>query len=52
MVAIAQSALAQNLVRFSGGIGVIPTGSLNTTVRTRHQHAGQIWVIQETLQPT
>ena len=34
MVAIAQSALAQNLVRFSGGIGVIPTGSANTTVRT------------------
>ena len=46
MVAIAQSALAQNLVRFSGGIGVIPTGSTNTTVRTVLA-AGQIWVIQD-----
>jgi hypothetical protein len=46
MVAIAQSALAQNLVRFSGGIGVIPLGSMNTTVRTVPA-AGQIWVIQD-----
>jgi hypothetical protein len=46
MVAIAQSALAQNLVRFSGGIGVIPTGSTNTTVRGVAA-AGQIWVIQD-----
>ena len=46
MLAIAQSALAQNLVRFSGGIGVIPTGSTNTTVRTVPA-AGQIWVIQD-----
>jgi len=46
MVAIAQSALAQNLVRFSGGVGVIPTGSLNTTVRTVAA-AGQIWVIRD-----
>ena len=46
MVAIAQSALAQNLVRFSGGIGVIPNGSLNTTVRGVTA-AGQIWVIQD-----
>ena len=46
MVAIAQSALAQNLVRFSGGIGVIPTGSANTTVRGVTA-AGQIWVIQD-----
>ena len=46
MVAIAQSALAQNLVRFSGGIGVIPNGSTNTTVRTVPA-AGQIWVIQD-----
>ncbi len=46
MVAIAQSALAQNLVRFSGGIGVIPTGSANTTVRGVAA-AGQIWVIQD-----
>ena len=46
MVAIAQSALAQNLVRFSGGIGVIPTGSANTTVRGVLA-AGQIWVIQD-----
>ena len=46
MVAIAQSASAQNLVRFSGGIGVIPTGSRNTTVRTVLA-AGQIWRIQD-----
>jgi hypothetical protein len=52
MVAIAQSALAQNsvmtqnLVRFSGGIGVIPTGSANTTVRGVAA-AGQIWVIRD-----
>lgn len=46
MVAITQSALAQNLVRFSGGIGVIPTGSTNTTVRTVLA-AGQIWVIRD-----
>jgi len=46
MVAIAQSALAQNLVRFSGGIGVIPTGSANTTVRGVAA-AGQIWLIQD-----
>ena len=44
MVAIAQSALAQNLVRFSGGVGVIPTGSANTTVRGVAA-AGQIWTI-------
>ena len=44
VVAIAQSALAQNLVRFSGGVGVIPTGSANTTVRGVAA-AGQIWVI-------
>ena len=44
MVAIAQSVLAQNLVRFSGGVGVIPTGSANTTVRGVAA-AGQIWVI-------
>jgi hypothetical protein len=42
----AQSALAQNLARFSGGIGVIPTGSANTTVRGVLA-AGQIWVIRE-----
>ena len=46
MAAMAQSAVAQNLVRFSGGIGVIPTGSTNTTVRTVTA-AGQIWVIQD-----
>jgi hypothetical protein len=52
IVAIAQSALAQNsalaqsLVRFSGGIGVIPAGSANTTVRGVTA-AGQIWVIQD-----
>ena len=46
MVAIAQSALAQNLVRFSGGIGDISTGSTNTTVRGVAA-AGQIWVIED-----
>ena len=44
--AIAQSALAQNLVRFSGGIGDITTGSANTTVRGVAA-AGQIWVIKD-----
>jgi hypothetical protein len=43
--AIAQSALAQNLVSFSGGIGDIPTGSTITTVRGVVA-AGQIWVIR------
>ena len=42
VMAIAQSTLAQN--SFSGGIGVIPTGSANTTVRGVAA-AGQIWVI-------
>ena len=51
MGAIAQSALAQspesnNLVRFSGGIGDISTGSTNTTVRGVAP-AGQIWVIRD-----
>ena len=56
MGAIAQSALAQNvaqrapdsqnLVRFSGGIGDIPTGSIATTVRGVAA-AGQIWVIRD-----
>ena len=46
MVAIAQSAPAQNLVKFHGGIGVIPTGSGNTMVRGVTA-AGQIWVIQD-----
>src|SRR5215475_4731497 len=46
MVAIAQSAVAQNLVRFSGGVGVIPTGSANTTVRGVVA-AGQIWTIRD-----
>ena len=46
MVAIAQSAVAQSLVSFSGGVGVIPTGSGNTTVRTVAA-AGQIWVIED-----
>ena len=46
MVAIAQSASAQNLVRFSGGVGVIPTGSANTTVRGVGA-AGQIWTIRD-----
>ena len=34
------------LVRFDGGIGVIPTGSGATTVRTVPP-AGQIWVIRD-----
>ena len=39
------SAAAQDrLARFEGGIGVIPTGSANTTVRLVPA-AGQIWVI-------
>ena len=46
MVAIAQPARAQNLVRFSGGVGVIPTGSANTTVRGVAA-AGQIWTIRD-----
>jgi hypothetical protein len=56
MGAIAQSALAQNLaqsapdrqnlLRFSGGIGDIPTGSTDTTVRGVAA-AGQIWVIRD-----
>jgi hypothetical protein len=56
MGALAQSALAQNvaqsapdrqnLVRFSGGIGDIPTGSTATTVRGVAA-AGQIWVIRD-----
>jgi hypothetical protein len=44
--AMAQSALAQNLVTFSGGIGDITTGSTNTTVRGVAA-AGQIWVIRD-----
>jgi len=36
----------QNLVRFSGGIGDIPTGSIATTVRGVAA-AGQIWVIRD-----
>ena len=46
MGAIAQSVQAQNLVRFSGGIGDISTGSTNTTVRGVAA-AGQIWVIRD-----
>jgi hypothetical protein len=55
MGAIAQSAQAQtqstqaqsqNLVRFSGGIGDITTGSTNTSVRGVLA-AGQIWVIRD-----
>ena len=44
VMAIAQSTLAQN--SFSGGIGVIPTGSANTTVRGVAA-AGQIWTIRD-----
>jgi hypothetical protein len=44
--AMAQSALAQNLVAFSGGIGDITTGSANTAV-FGVPAAGQIWVIRD-----
>jgi len=44
--AIAVPANAANLARFNGGVGVIPTGSANTTVRAVLP-AGQIWVIRE-----
>ena len=41
-----KSARSQNLVRFSGGIGDITTGSTDTTVRGVPA-AGQIWVIRD-----
>jgi hypothetical protein len=41
-----ESAQAQSLVKFSGGIGDITTGSTNTTVRGVAA-AGQIWVIRD-----
>jgi Cys/Met metabolism PLP-dependent enzyme len=44
--AMAQSALAQNLVAFSGGIGDITTGSADTAV-FGVPAAGQIWVIRD-----
>jgi hypothetical protein len=44
--AMAQSARAQNLVAFSGGIGDIPTGSAATAV-FGVPAAGQIWVIRD-----
>jgi hypothetical protein len=44
--AMAQSALAQNLVAFNGGIGDITTGSTDTTV-LGVPAAGQIWVIRD-----
>jgi len=44
--AFTQSARAQTLVSFSGGIGDITTGSTNTTVRGVAA-AGQIWVIRD-----
>ena len=44
--AMAQSALAQNLVAFSGGIGDITTGSTETSV-FGVPAAGQIWVIRD-----
>jgi hypothetical protein len=43
---MAQSALAQQLVTFNGGIGDITTGSTATTVRGVAA-AGQIWVIRD-----
>jgi hypothetical protein len=46
MGAIAQSAQAQTLISFSGGIGDITTGSTNTKVRGVAA-AGQIWVIRD-----
>jgi hypothetical protein len=44
--ATAQSALAQNLVAFNGGIGDITTGSADTSV-FGVEAAGQIWVIRD-----
>jgi hypothetical protein len=44
--AMAVGASAADLVSFNGGVGVIPTGSANTTVRTVLP-AGQIWVIRK-----
>ena len=44
--AMAQSALAQNLVAFNGGIGDITTGSADTSV-FGVEAAGQIWVIRD-----
>jgi hypothetical protein len=44
--AMAQAALAQNLVAFNGGIGDITTGSADTTVQGVPA-AGQIWVIRD-----
>jgi hypothetical protein len=44
--AMAQSAPAQNLVAFSGGIGDITTGSTDTSV-FGVAAAGQIWVIRD-----
>ena len=46
--AMAQSALAQNLVMFNGGIGDITTGSADTAVFDVPV-AGQIWVIRDLL---
>ncbi len=45
-LAVASIAEAQPIARFDGGIGVIPTGAGNTTVRGVAP-AGQIWVIRE-----
>ncbi len=45
-IAVVSVAEAQSLPRFDGGIGVIPTGSGNTTVRGVLA-AGQIWVIRD-----
>jgi hypothetical protein len=44
--AVAVPANAANIASFNGGVGVIPTGSANTTVRTVPA-AGQIWVIRK-----
>ena len=46
--AMAQSAFAQSLVAFSGGIGDITTGSADTAVFDVPA-AGQIWVIRDLL---
>jgi hypothetical protein len=48
-IVLAVAAIAKadpSLVRFSGGIGVIPTGSASTSVRGVPA-AGQIWVIRD-----
>lgn len=46
VLAAASVSEAKDIARFDGGIGVIPNGSANTTVRGVLP-AGQIWVIRD-----